>query len=209
LGSRYNLVAGKNLDRLCALSDGVFAVAMTLLVLDLHVPESRPIHTELDLWRALIPLATRLIPYLMCFLTLGIFWVGQQAQLNVLARADRTFTWIHIAFLLIVSLLPFSTALLANFITFRLALLTYWLNVLLLGTILFTAWRYAATAALIKPDVPQKLCTAIERRIILAQTLYAFGAALCAINTTWSIAFIVAIQLNYAIAPRIPILNRL
>src|SRR5438477_9696033 len=78
----YNALAGQSLERLAALSDGVFAIAMTLLVLDLRVPLSADIHTEYDLWRALAALSPRLITYLMSFMTLGIFWVAQQTQLN-------------------------------------------------------------------------------------------------------------------------------
>jgi hypothetical protein len=55
------------------------------------------------------------ITYLMSFLTLGIFWNEQQAQLNHLERSDRHLTWIHMAFLFAVSLMPFSTRLLAEF----------------------------------------------------------------------------------------------
>src|SRR5215216_1921823 len=96
----YNAIAGQSVERLAALSDGVFAIAMTLLVLDLRVPVSAEIHAEYDLWRALVALAPRLVPYLLSFMTLGIFWVGQQTQLNHFARSDRTLTWIHIGFLL-------------------------------------------------------------------------------------------------------------
>ncbi len=62
---------------------------MTLLVLDLRAPASGAIHSEQDLWRALVALSPRLVIYLMSFLTLGIFWIGQQTQLNHFARADR------------------------------------------------------------------------------------------------------------------------
>jgi uncharacterized membrane protein len=182
---------------------------MTLLVLDLHVPVLDSIRSEGDLWHALVVLSARLVPYFMCFLTLGIFWIGQQTQLNFLSRADRNLSWIHIGFLLVVSLLPFSTALLATFLTFRVALLVYWFNVLLLGVFLYCGWRYAAHAGLLLPETPDRLRVAVERRIVLAQALYALGAAFCVINTYWSIAFIVTLQLNYAIAPRIKPLSQL
>src|SRR5215211_2646851 len=94
----YNAIAGQSVERLAALSDGVFAIAMTLLVLDLRVPVSTEIHAESELWRVLIALAPRLIPYLLSFMTLGIFWIGQQTQLNQFARSDRTLTWIHMGF---------------------------------------------------------------------------------------------------------------
>lgn len=85
----YNRIAGQSVERLAALSDGVFAVAMTLLVLDLRAPAAEAIHSEHDLWRALVELSPRLLMYLMSFMTLGIFWVGQQTQLNHLRRSDR------------------------------------------------------------------------------------------------------------------------
>jgi uncharacterized membrane protein len=65
--SLYNRIAGQNLERLAALSDGVFAVAMTLLVLDLHAPAAEAIHSEHDLLTALLALAPRLVTYLMSF----------------------------------------------------------------------------------------------------------------------------------------------
>src|SRR5213082_2623240 len=123
----YNRIAGQSLERMAALSDGIFAVAMTLLVLDLHVPLPDGIHNSWDLGSALLPLVPRLVTYLMSFLTLGIFWVGQQTQLNHFARSDRNLTWIHLGFLLAVTLMPFSTRLLAEFNTYRTALVVYWL----------------------------------------------------------------------------------
>jgi TMEM175 potassium channel family protein len=208
----YNRIAGQSLERIAALSDGIFAVAMTLLVLDLHVPVSiisNHITTEQDLWKALVQLGPNLLPYLMSFLTLGIFWVGQQTQLNYFKQSNRHLTWIHLAFLLAVTLMPFSTGLLAAFITFRVALVVYWLNIVLLGGMLFTSWRYAQHAQLMKDEVTAEIFAANERRIVIAQSLYAFGALLCIISTYVSIGFIVLVQLNYAIAPRFGRLDRL
>ncbi len=105
----YNQIAGRSVERLAALSDGIFAVAMTLLVLDLRAPAVEAVHSEHDLWRALLALAPRLVMYMMSFMTLGIFWLGQQTQLNHLERSDRSLSWIHLAFLFLVSLTPFST----------------------------------------------------------------------------------------------------
>ena len=85
----YNAIAGTSVERLAALSDGVFAVAMTLLVLDIRPPAAEGIRSEHDLWRAVVALSPRLIVYVVTFMTLGIFWVGQQTQLNHLARSDR------------------------------------------------------------------------------------------------------------------------
>jgi uncharacterized membrane protein len=198
----YNRVAGQSVERLAALSDGIFAVSMTLLALDLRVPAAEAIHSEHDLWRALLVLAPRLVIFLMSVMTNGIFWVGQQTQLNHFARADRNLAWIHIAFLGAITLTPFTTSLLAEYIHYRTALLVYWFNILLLGLALYWSWHYATRARLIVDDAPENIHAAIVRRIVIAQTLYAAGAALCFINTYYSIAAIVLVQINYAIAPR-------
>lgn len=105
------------------------------------------------------------------------------------------------AFLAVVATLPFSTSLLAGFITLRTALIVYWANILALGLALIWAWRYAACAGLVSPAAPTNINNAIQERVIAAQALYAVGAALCLIGTYWSIGFIVAVQLYYAIAP--------
>src|SRR5579863_6892435 len=200
--SLYNRVAGQSVERIAALSDGIFAVSMTLLVLDLRVPAAEAIHSEPDLRHALLALSPRLVIFLMSVMTNGIFWVGQQTQLNHFARADRNLAWIHIAFLCAVSLTPFSTSLLAEFIHYRTALLVYWSNILLLGLTLYWSWNYATRNRLLADDAPPEIHTAVVRRIVIAQTLYACGAALCFIGTYYAIAAIVLVQVNYAIAPK-------
>jgi uncharacterized membrane protein len=204
----YNRIAGQSIARIAALSDGLFAVAMTLLVLDLRAPAAAAVHSEADLWRALLQLAPRLLVYLMSFLTLGIFWVGQQTQLNHLERTDRDLSWLHLAFLFAVTLMPFSTALIADFITYRVALLVYWANILLLGVLLLAAWNYATRAGLVR-DLHPGTNRAVRRRIVIAQALYAFGALLCVFGTYWSLGFIILVQLNYVFAPRLGVLFRL
>jgi uncharacterized membrane protein len=205
----YNQITGQSLERLAALSDGIFAVAMTLLVLDLHVPAREVIHSQGELWHTLAGATPQLISYMMSFMTLGIFWNGQQAQLNSFTQSDRQLSWIHIAFLFLVSVMPFSTRLLAEFISYRTVLVAYWANILLLGAVLFVSWRYARRAGLLQKEITYQKQCAMERRIVVAQALYAFGACLCLVNTYLSIAFIVLVQLNFALAPRLPFLSEI
>lgn len=216
----YHRFAGQSVERLAALSDGIFAVAMTLLVLDLRVPMGNALHSQEPLWASgalsseqvvwgvLVKLGPSVLTFLTGFLTLGMFWVGQQTQLNHLATSDRSLTWIHLAFLTAVALMPFSTALLSQYITYRFAVVVYWLNLLLLGIVLLVGWRYAVGAGLIREETPTEVGVAIERRIVVVQFLYAAGALLCLTNNYVSIVFIVLVQLNSAVAPRIFPLDR-
>ena len=205
----YHRIAGGSLDRLAALSDGIFAVVMTLLVLDLRVPVVEGLHTEAALWHELGKLTPRLLTYLLSFLTLGIFWVGQQTQLSQLERSDRDYTWIMLAFLLFVTLVPFSTGLLAAYYQSQLALIEYWLNILVLGLFILAGAEYAARKGLFPEANRRTIINAVRRRVFIAQGLYLLATALCVIDTRLSIGLIVAIQLNYAIAPRILFLHRL
>jgi uncharacterized membrane protein len=209
MGTRYNLIAGQSVERLAALSDGLFAVAMTLLVLDLKVPAAQGIATDQALLAALRDLAPRLVVYLMSFLTLGIFWLGQQTQLSHFSRADRHLVWVHLGFLFAVSLMPFSTSLMAEFITLRTALILYWLNIVVLGALLWLSWGYAMRSALVQAEAAEAIDRAVRRRIVIAQALYAFGAALCLFSTYWSIGFIMLVQLVYVAGPRTGVLSRM
>jgi uncharacterized membrane protein len=198
----YNRIAGQSVERLAALSDGIFAVSMTLLVLDLHVPIPTMVHSEHDLMNALSRMSPRIVMYMMSFLTLGIFWVGQQTQLNFLEKSHRSLAWIHLLFLFAVTLTPFSTQLLAGYPTLRVALVVYWANILLLGVALYLSWNCATRLGLLKADMDPGVPLAIKRRITIGQGLYAFGAFLCIFSIHLSIGFIFAVQLYYAIAPR-------
>jgi uncharacterized membrane protein len=198
----YNKIQGRNIQRLAALSDGIFAVAMTLLVLDLHLPAVAQVHSERDFRVALAALGSQWIAYGMSFITLGIFWVAQQTQLNHIEEGSRDLTWIHLGFLFAITFMPFSTRMLTAFITYRGELVIYWLNIFVPGAMLYWSWAHATRHGLVREDTPEEVRKSICRRILIAQSLYAAGAALCLINTYVSIAAIVLVQLNYAIAPR-------
>jgi uncharacterized membrane protein len=208
-GRRFNEFAGTNLDRLAGISDGIFSVGMTLLVLGLSVPALTAGDTEGDLWRALLRLGPNVLVYTMSFMTLGIFWVGQGTQLNQLARSNRNYSWLQLVFLFGVTLVPFSTALLARFPTVRVALVEYWLNIVLLGMMLLAGLQYGLRAGLFKQTETAEVARLMRGRILIAQSLYAIATATSIVFPTWvSIALIFLIQLNYVIAPRIPILHR-
>jgi len=199
----YNRIAAGDVGRIAALSDGIFAFAATILVVDIHTPERAGVGSEADLLAALSATAPLFLTWLMSLMTLGIFWVGQQTQLNRLTRSDRDLTWLHLVFLAIITLLPFTTRLLATFFAYRSAFVVYWANILLSGVALYATWSYAERADLVKDPSPE-LSLAVRRRIVVAQALYAAGLLAGLIRVEIGIALILIVQLNYAIAPRLP-----
>ena len=201
MGDAYNRIAAGDVGRIAALSDGVFAVAVTLLVLDIHPPERTDIHSEAALLSALAALGPRALAWVLSVMTLGIFWVGQQTQLNQLARADRDFTWASYLFLAAISALPFSTRVLADFFAYRTAILVYWANILLCGSTIYATWAVATRRKLLREDCPPETDRAIRRRIEVAQSLYFAGALIGLANPVAGVGFIIAVQLNYAVAP--------
>ncbi len=161
---RLSDLSGTSPDRLSGISDGIFAVGMTLLVLGLVVPVlNGSSTTEGQLWQALQNLGPSILVYTTSFMTLGIFWLGQGTQLAQLSRSNRSYVWIHLVFLFAVTMVPGRA----------------------------------------------EMAHLMRGRILIAQSLYAGATALCVIFPTWvSIALIILIQLNYVLAPRIPILHR-
>ena len=203
----YNEFAGSSRGRLEAISEGIFAVGMTLLVLGLAVPAVTAVHTESDLVRELRNLLPSIVTYFMSFLTLGIFWVGQQTQLSKAEHANRAYTWIHLAFLLSVTFVPFSTKLLASFDWSRLALILYWLNIAVMGIALLAALEYGLRTHVFPEDQRAAIGNLFRRRVLGAQALYFVAMLLCFFDPHISIGAFVAIQLNFAIAPPIPFLR--
>ncbi|HEY8436995.1 MAG TPA: hypothetical protein VIK65_00155 [Candidatus Limnocylindrales bacterium] len=100
---------------------------------------------------------------------------------------------------------------LAETIDLRLALGLYWLTIFLSGSALYAIWSYAERAGLVRDGVGPEVGAAIRRRIWTAQALYAAGflISLLPTGTYPAIAWIVVVQLNFAIAPRIGFLHRI
>lgn len=105
------------------------------------------------------------------------------------------------------TLVPFSTALLARFPTFRVALVA--LNIVLLGMTLLAGLQYGLRSGLFKPTDLPGVTRLMRGRILIAQSLYAIATATCLVFPTWvRIGLIFLVQLNYVVAPRVPLLHR-
>jgi uncharacterized membrane protein len=129
-------------DRIEALADGIFAVAMTLLVLDIKSPENRIFATTSDLVTYLVSLEHSFAMYAISFFVLAIFWIAHHLLFHFVLHVDRRLLWFNIAFLLLVTFIPFSTDLLGDHGHLTLPVLVYGANLLALGTVLMLQLRY-------------------------------------------------------------------
>jgi len=200
--NNYNQIAGQRTTRIETICDGVFAIAMTLLVLDIKVPIANKMGSEKELTKIFLTLVPKLLSYFLSFITLGIYWAAHSTQFHFIEKSNRHLNWINLFFLLFVSIIPFTTAFLSEYITFKFAIFIYWLNIILLGLILSLHWSYANKNHFISLSENEnaQVTKAINRRVLESSLLYTLGALLSFINPYLSILVLIFIQLNYALA---------
>ena len=133
---------GLTKGRIEALADGIFAVAMTLLVLDIKSPTNRKFETATDLLAYIVTLEHSFAMYAISFFVLAIFWIAHHLLFHFVRHADRRMLWLNIAFLLLVTFVPFSTDLLGDQGHLLLPVVVYGANLLALGSLLALQLRY-------------------------------------------------------------------
>jgi len=129
-------------ERLKALADGVFAIAMTLLVLQLSVPVAKGLSKETELLRELGKLLPEFLIYVLSFMILGVFWVIHHSIFGFVRRYDTTLVWLNILFLMFVSLIPFSTALVGKNGFVTVTAVIYGFNMLLILNLGWATWAF-------------------------------------------------------------------
>jgi uncharacterized membrane protein len=100
--------------RLLALTDGVIAITITLLVLELRLPEGFGDYTDAELWAALLGVWPRFLAYLLSFAVIGSFWLNHRAKFEHIVKSDGGLLWINMIYLLTMSIVPFTTNLIAE-----------------------------------------------------------------------------------------------
>ena len=169
-------------SRLNALTDGIFAIAMTLLVLDLKDAVPEPTSVRI-LWMQLWP---HLASYGLSFIILGLFWNGQHIAAHYVQRTDRTHLWLNIAFLGVAALIPYSASLLSGHFGETLPVMVYGINLIVTAAVFLGAWIYATTnRRLTAADLPESTVRALKRRMyaaigsyLVAMTVALFAPAL-------------------------------
>ena len=107
-------VRGLDKHRLEALADGIFAVALTLLVLDIKLPDSAIAESSDELVTNLLALERHFIIYIISFVVIGMYWINHHIQFHFVRRTNRRLIWVNLLYLLLVSFLPFATDLVGD-----------------------------------------------------------------------------------------------
>ena len=183
--------------RIETLSDGVFAIAMTLLVLDLKVPLGVPSN---ELFDAILRLTPQWIAYSVSFMVLAVYWIGHHNQFHWIKQTNRTLLWINIFFLMSIAFLPFSTSLLASYNHEKTAVIIYGINVSFSGLTLYFHWLYASgKGKLIGESVNKRMIYITKFRILIGIGFYIATTLIAFFSTTISLILYAALPFFYMI----------
>jgi uncharacterized membrane protein len=141
-------------SRLETISDGIFTIVMTLLVLDVKLPPDLPINTGDDLLRALASINGRIVSFAVSFIIIAGFAIGHHFIFSLIHKVNGVFVWVNILYLLTITFIPFPTSLLALHSDKFASLCLYALNMTFCGcfhTIMF--WWIYKNDSLRKPDI--------------------------------------------------------
>ncbi len=140
-------------NRLEGLADAVFAIAMTLLVLNIAVPQISQSSADALLPEKLLEILPSFYNFALSFLLLGIFWVIHQKQYIVIKRSTSTLAWINIFLLMFVVLVPFTTELMDTYTDNVLAVMIFNINLLVLGVMFYIQYKYCIDNHLLRSDL--------------------------------------------------------
>jgi uncharacterized membrane protein len=186
--------------RLEAFSDGVFAIAITLLVLDVtvHAPGGH------DLAHALLRAWPSYVGYAISFLTIGIIWVNHHACFRHIARVDRVLLFLNVLFLLFVAFIPFPTRLLAEYVRTpggTAAAVVYGLTLTSTAICFNALWQYAARGdRLLRTDADRREVTGITRSFWPGTLVYAAATGVAFASAWASAALYAGIAAFYVIS---------
>ena len=172
---------GVNFERVLFFSDAVFAIAITLLALEIRLPE-----VELDaLPQAILALLPEIAVYALSFLIVGLFWVGHHRNFQYIARYDYSLIWLNLLFLLCIAFLPVASSILGHYYHHPFAVLFYCGVLCITSLMSVLLWWYAShNHRLIEADVEPHVIRYVFYRSV-ATIAVALGAAGTAfINTT-------------------------
>src|SRR5579871_4149432 len=127
-------------NRLEAFSDGVFAIVITLLILDVRFPADKPLTLE-----TLRGMAPHVLAFVLSFIIVGVYWVSHHNMLHFIKQVDRQLLWLNLVLLLVIVFIPFPAALLGQHLDSKLAVALYGGNLMLVNAAGTAMWLYATS----------------------------------------------------------------
>jgi TMEM175 potassium channel family protein len=172
-------VADEGIGRILALSDGVFAIALTLLILEIVVPTTT---ADDDLGKALLRLWPRYLAYALSFLVIARFWVIHHQTFKLIVRDNATLVWLNFLLLFFISFLPFPTAVLGSREGVPAAAVLYAAAVFLTSASSAAyLWYASGRGKLLRPDVGRGQIRAMRARSMSGPVLFALSVPIAAI----------------------------
>lgn len=186
--------------RLEAFSDGVFAIIVTLLVLEVHVPHLEAHHTWEDTLWALIFLLPQIFSFVVSFIYVSIYWVNHHQFFLRLSHTDLPLLWLNNLLLLFLAFVPFPTALIGDYPDDVVAVVFYGMAMLAPALCYALMWRYAAArGTLLAPDCDARQASQALRRSLIGPALYFVALFIALASTRVAVALYIAIPLFYLI----------
>lgn len=167
------------LPRVGGLSDSVYAFALTLLVLEIRLPDDV---LAGDLPANLLALLPRLLVYLISFIVIGGAWGSHQRMLSQIKRGDGLLVWFNLLSLLFITLMPASANILARFPQTFAAIVLFALNVIFIQLSALLLWRHASKNQLVNPALDQRVIIGIGRRLVINTAAFTLSVLLALLN---------------------------
>ncbi len=187
-------------NRAEAFSDGVFAIAITLLILAVGIEQAL---AEGGLGRQLLDLWPAYIAYSVSFLTIGIMWVNHHAVFRQFARVDRTLLLLNILLLMLIAFVPFPTRIVAEHARSaddrQAAALLYGTTMTITAILFFSVWYYGSRR-LLRPDADRREVSGITRSYLPGAPTYATATLIAFVSSTASLILFGVIALFYALS---------
>ncbi len=187
--------------RVDAFSDGVFAIACTLLVLNLHIPELTKNASSSELWHALLIQWPRLFSFIISFAVIAIFWMGHHIVMHYVRRVDRMFLNINSLYLLLIAFIPFVAGLIGEHGTNVVAQLIYGTTLIMTSLALAYLWHYSSHHhRLVDADLNSNMIHLATKMLLIGPVFFLIALGFAFINTRVSIWFYVIVPLLYVVA---------
>jgi TMEM175 potassium channel family protein len=202
--SEFRPTTGLNTNRIEAFSDGVFAVAITLLVLNLQVPELAASVVSKELVAKLIELWPKLLIYVLSFVIVGIYWVAHHNSFHYIKRTDRTLLWLNLLLLLCIVFIPFPTALVGEYPEQHISIVIYGGTLVITGLVLQLLWWYATSGdRLVDGEIDPHLMQRATRRNLAAPLIYLLAIGVSFLSVQISLVFFILVPVYYIFPGRI------